>query len=514
MPRLRQLLPTLLFALSALAGARANAAPAAKPAPGPDAFDQRQLAALEWRSIGPYRGGRVTAVTGVRGPAQPLLLRRHRRRRLEDRRTAASLEPTCPTARSGPARWARSPCAAPTPTWSTSGMGEACIRGNLSHGDGVYRSTDAGQTWTHVGLADTRQIGRIRVHPRDPDLVYVAALGHAFGPNHERGVFRSRDGGATWKASCSWTTAPARSTSPWIRPIRASSTPRCGRCTARRGAWRAAAPAAALCKSTDGGDTWNAARRAKGLPDGLCGRIGVSRLAGRLEPRVRDHRGRRRAGVFRSDDGGKTWRRTSEDRNLRQRAWYYTHIFADPKNAETVYVLNVEFLRSQDGGKTFQRDPHAARRQPRPVDRSGRSEADDRGQRRRRQRLHRRRQLVDAAGQPADRAVLPRDRRRRVSPTASTARSRTTRRWRIASRTGGAGIGRTDWYDVGGGESGYDRAQAGRPEHRVRGLLRRLPDAPRPAHRAGARRHRLPRQPDGLGRRGRAATASSGPSPS
>jgi hypothetical protein len=238
------------------------------------------------------------------------------------------------------------------------GMGEGCIRGNVSHGDGVYRSTDGGQTWTNVGLRDTRQIGRIRVHPKDADTVYVAALGHAFGKNAERGVFRSATAGAPGARSSTSTTARARSTSTWIPPTRASSTPPSGRWCARPGAWRAAGPAAASTRrrtAATPGRRW----RAK-----ACPRARGAAWASPSRPRTRAGCGPssrpKTAGVYRSDDAGATWKRTNNDRRLRQRAWYYTHIFADPKNADSMYVLNTGFYRSQDGGRTFNpiRVPH------------------------------------------------------------------------------------------------------------------------------------------------------------
>jgi len=239
------------------------------------------------------------------------------------------------------------------------GMGEACIRGNVSHGDGVYRSTDGGRTWTHLGLADTRNIGKVRVHPQDPDTAFVAALGHAHGPNPERGIFRTRDGGKTWKNVLSRGNAAGGidisidPTNPRIvfaslweairRPHQMSS----------------GGPGSGLFKSTDGGDTWVDISRNRGLPKGVLGKIAVAVSPARPD-RVFALIEATDGGVFRSEDGGLSWSKGSEDRELRQRAWYYTHIFADPKDAETVWVLNVDAYRSSDAGKTFNRQtiPH------------------------------------------------------------------------------------------------------------------------------------------------------------
>ena len=167
---------------------------------------------LEWRCIGPFRGGRVVAVAGDYARPQHLLLWRVRRRRLEDHRRRARTGRTCRTASSTPPSVGALAVAPSDPNVIYAGTGETSIRINVSHGDGVYKSTDAGKTWTHLGLGDTRHIGKIRIHPHDPDIVYVAALGHAFGPNSERGVFRSTDGGADLAARCcSSATRPARS---------------------------------------------------------------------------------------------------------------------------------------------------------------------------------------------------------------------------------------------------------------------------------------------------------------
>ncbi|MEX2046261.1 MAG: glycosyl hydrolase [Chloroflexota bacterium] len=232
------------------------------------------------------------------------------------------------------------------------GMGESCIRGNVSHGDGVYRSTDAGKTWTHLGLEKTRNISQVRVHPDDPDTVYVAALGHAHGPNPERGVYRSRDGGRTWKRVL-YRNERAGAIDLSMDP----NNPRILFATIWEAVRRphelvSGGPGSGIFRSTDAGDTWTEISRARGLPKGTLGKIGIAASpakSGRVYAIVEAEDG----AVFRSDDGGDNWERGSEDRNLRQRAWYYNHIFADPKDPETAWVLNVDAWRSSDGGKTF-----------------------------------------------------------------------------------------------------------------------------------------------------------------
>jgi photosystem II stability/assembly factor-like uncharacterized protein len=239
------------------------------------------------------------------------------------------------------------------------GMGESTIRGNVAHGDGVYRSTDAGKTWTHLGLSDTRHIGKVRIHPTDADTVYVAALGHAHGPNQERGIFRSRDGGKTWDHVL-FRSQDAGAHDLVIDPFNARVL-YAALWESRRTPWslNSGGPGSGLFKSTDSGDTWTEISRNKGLtkgPKSLLGKIGITASAAqrdRLYAIVEAEHG----GVFRSDDGGETWEKGSEDRNLRQRAWYYHHIVADPRDPETVWVLNVETYRSDDGGRTFSEIP-------------------------------------------------------------------------------------------------------------------------------------------------------------
>ncbi|MCA9738559.1 MAG: glycosyl hydrolase, partial [Gemmatimonadetes bacterium] len=235
------------------------------------------------------------------------------------------------------------------------GMGEACIRGNASIGDGVYRSDDAGRTWRHLGLEATSQIARVRVHPSNPDLVYVAALGTPWGPSPDRGVYRSRDGGATWQKILfrdEDTGAIDLIMDPSNPDVLYASL-----LELRRYPWgfTSAGPGTGLFKSTDGGDTWTELTDRPGLPDGLKGRIGIA--VSPVQPQrvwaiIDAELGKK--GVFRSEDGGATWTRTNEDADLTQRPWYYHHIVADPQDVNTVYVLNVRLWKSTDGGETFE----------------------------------------------------------------------------------------------------------------------------------------------------------------
>jgi len=319
-------------------------------------FDAELFESLKFRNIGPFRGGRSTAVTGVMG--DPLIFYMGTtgggvwktadgggswKNISDDHFTTASIGALA--------------VAPSDPNVLYAGTGSACPRGNVSPGDGVYRSTDAGKTWSRVGLEDTGQIGRIHVHPENPDLVYVAALGHIFGPNSERGVFRSRDGGASW--------AKVLHVSDTAGAVDLSLDPKNPRILfaaiweAERKPWTliSGGEESGLFRSTDSGDTWE--ELTKGLPEGIKGRIGVA-VSPASPNRVWALIEAEKGGLFRSDDGGDSFRMINPDRNFRQRAWYYTHVFADPQDINTVYVLNTGLWRSIDGGKTFDfiRAPH------------------------------------------------------------------------------------------------------------------------------------------------------------
>jgi photosystem II stability/assembly factor-like uncharacterized protein len=313
--------------------------------------DPRVLKGLEWRSIGPYRGGRVVAVAG-----DPI-----DKQRFYFGSTGGGVWQTTDggliwenisdgyfkRASVGAIAVARS-----DPNVIYVGMGETTIRGNVSHGDGVYRSVDRGKTWTHLGLEATRHIAKVRIHPQNPDLVYVAALGHAHGPNPERGIYRTRDGGKTWEQIL-FRSEKAGAIDLSMDPLN----PR----VLYAAIWEASrlphtlisgGEDSGIFKSTDGGDTWTEISRRPGLPQGLLGKIGIvasPARSGRVWAIVEAEDG----AVFRSDDGGEHWQRLCEDRPLFARAWYYQHIIADPQDADTLWVLNVQAWKSIDGGKTF-----------------------------------------------------------------------------------------------------------------------------------------------------------------
>src|SRR5206468_2463921 len=226
------------------------------------------------------------------------------------------------------------------------------IRGNVTHGDGVWKTVDGGKTWAYMGLKETKHIGDIVIHPTNPDLVYVGALGHVWAPNPERGVFRSRDGGRTWQKIL------FRDDSTGVVDLvmdpNNPSVLYAGLWQAGRTPWllSSGGKGSGMFKTTDGGDNWTEITRNPGLPAGVWGNIGVT-VSGANSNRVWANIEADSGGVFRSDDAGKTWQRVNNDRNLRQRAWYYTKIHADPKDTNIVYDNNVSFMKSVDGGKTF-----------------------------------------------------------------------------------------------------------------------------------------------------------------
>jgi photosystem II stability/assembly factor-like uncharacterized protein len=436
-----------LFAHSVNAQRRQQSGESTSTRPQTDA-----LKVLQWRQIGPFRGGRSVAVAGV--ASQPMVF------------YFGGVGGGVWKTTDGGINWQAVSDGSVFGTASIGaiglsdsdqnvvyvGTGESPIRGNVSHGDGVYKSTDGGKTWKHIGLEDTRQISRIRVHPRNPDIVFVAAQGHVWAPNADRGVFRSKDGGKTWQKVL-FRSDKAGACDLIIDPTNPNVI-YAGFWEVYRKPWtlESGGPGSGIFKSTDGGDTWTEITRNPGLPRGTIGIVGITVSPAnpdRLWAIVEAEDG----GVFRSDNGGRTWTKTNEQRNLRQRAWYYSRIYADPKNADEVYVLNTGFYRSNDGGRTFTGIgvPHGDNHDLwiAPDDPNRMIESNDGGA-----------NVSFNGGRSWSEQDQPTAQFYRVAvdndfPYHVYGAQQDNSTVRIASRTTSGAITREDWFDVGGGESGW-----------------------------------------------------------
>ena len=313
-------------------------------------FDESLYSAMEWRSIGPFRGGRSTTSSGVKGQPNVYYFGSVGGGvwKSEDAGISWSniSDKFFNTASIGAISVAES-----DPNVIYAGTGEACIRGVMtSSGDGMYKSTDAGRTWKHIGLENSLHISEIRIHPNNPDLVYVAVQGSPYASTQDRGIYQTSDGGKTWNKI------------HFVNEVSGASNlsmdmnnPRilyAAYWDHQRKPWfiRSGGSGSGIYKTTDGGETWE--KLTEGLPKSVIGKIGVSvsrANSSRVYAVIESEEG----GLYRSDDYGKSWRLMNSDRILRARSWYYMHVYTDPKNAEVVYVLNAPFMKSIDGGRTF-----------------------------------------------------------------------------------------------------------------------------------------------------------------
>ena len=433
------------------AGARGQKKGAAAPAKSITSYDEKLYDAIEWRSIGPFRGGRAAAVTGVPGKSNLYYAGA----------TGGGVWQTTDAGNSwtniSDGFFGSSIGSIAVSEWDNNvvyvGQGEGTVRGNVSFGNGMYKSTDAGKTWSHIGLKESRHIPRIRIHPKNPDLVYAAVMGDLFKSSEERGVYRSEDGGKNWKRIL-FANADAGAVELVMDPNNArilyASTWRIRRTPF---SLESGGEGSAMWKSTDGGDSWINISKNDGLPKGLWGISGVSVSpvnSNRVYAIIENDNG----GVFRSDDAGKTWSKLNEDRNLRQRAWYYSKIYADTQDEDMVYVMNVSYHKSKDGGKTFTsyNAPHGDHHDLwiDPVDNQRMIIADDGGA-----------QISFDAGENWTTYLN--------QPTAQHYRVTTDNHFpyriygaqqdnstqRIAHRTDGSSIGVRDWDVTAGGESGH-----------------------------------------------------------
>ena len=312
---------------------------------------------MQWRSIGPYRGSRAVAAAGVPGNSSTFYFGAVDGGVWKTTNAGLTWVPMFdgqPVASIGALAVAPS-----NPQVIYAGTGESDIRSDLASGDGVYKSVDGGKTWAHVGLRDTRQMSRIVVDPKNPDMVYVGALGHAYGPNPERGVYKSTDGGKTWTHSLDQ--GPEVGVSDLAIAAGNPQILFAGTWQAHRPPWSTYAPirtgSGGLFHTTNGGANWTQLK-GNGLPDGDWGRVGVAVSAdGRrvyaLIEQGRENDPAGKSGLYRSDDGGGTWTLANNDKRLTSRGWYFNQPTIDPNNADVVYVPNVALYRLEDGGKTL-----------------------------------------------------------------------------------------------------------------------------------------------------------------
>ena len=431
-----------------------QASPAAAESTGAAASDEEEAKGpwhgLTWRLVGPFRGGRVLAVTGVIGDPHIYYFGGVAGGVWKSTDGGLTWRPMTDKVKDMSPSIGAIAVAPSDPNVIYAGTGEACIRGNIVGGNGVYKSIDAGKTWSYAGLRDTHAIGRIFVNPKNADIAFVAALGHPFGPNPERGIFRTTDGGKTWDKVL-YKDENSGGIDLSFDPNNANVI-FAALWQARRFPWdmQSGGPGSGLYRSADGGATWKQLTD-HGLPEGTIGRIGVA--VGYNSTRVWALIENDKGGLFRSDDGGDNWTLVNSDRLYRQRAFYYTHVFADPNSPDSVYALNTGMYHSNDGGKSFRaiRVPHG----------------DNHG-------------LWIDPGDP-NRMIESNDGGANVStnggaswttqanqPTAQFYHAITDNRFPywvygaqqdnssvgIASAARG-GLGRPSWYPVGGGESGY-----------------------------------------------------------
>ncbi len=415
---------------------------------------------LSFRSIGPYRGGRSAATAGVAD--NPMLYYMGAAGggvwKTED--AGSSWENISDGYFGGTIGAIEVSPSNPNVIYV--GGGEVTVRGNVSHGYGMWKSKNGGKSWTSIGLKDSRRIPRVRVHPTNPDIVYAAVLGHLYGPNEQRGVFKSTDGGETWKRVL-FANAEAGAVDLVIDPGNPS--------VMYAATWKvlrtpysleSGGEGSGIWKSTDAGETWTNITGHSGLPGGTIGICGVTVSpvdSNRVWAMVEAENG----GLFRSSDAGETWSRVNDERKLRQRAWYYTRVYAGPESVDEVYVLNVRFWRSGDGGKSFDsiRTPHGDHHDLwiAPNDPKRMAVADDGGVQ---VSFNRGKTFSTYENQPT--AQFYRVTTDNHFPYRIYGAQQDNSTVRILSRTSGRSIGERDWEPTAGGESGFIAPDPNDPE--------------------------------------------------
>jgi photosystem II stability/assembly factor-like uncharacterized protein len=405
---------------------------------------------MKYRSIGPFRGGRSLTAAGI--PGDPTTYYFGATGGGVWKSTDGANTWSAIFDKDGSPSIGSIAVAGSDPNVVYVGTGEACIRGNISNGDGVWKSVDAGKSWKYVGLKDSRAIGKVIVNPHNPDIAFVAALGHPYGPNTERGVFRTTDGGKTWDKVLykdENTGAIDVTFDPQNPHILFASL-----WEARRTPWSLSSggPGSGIYRSTDAGTTWKKLEE-HGLTKGPYGRIGLA-VAANSERVYAIVEAKEGGGFYRSDDGGDTWDLVNSSHSLLQRAWYYMHVIADPQDVNTVYVADVEFFKSTDGGRSFNKvkvphgDNHGLWIDPKNTKRmiasndGGVTVSLDGGN-----------SWTCEDNQPTAQFYhVITDTR---TPYYVYGAQQDNSTVAIASRSDDGAIGRDNWYTVGGGEAGY-----------------------------------------------------------
>ncbi len=423
----------------------------AKSSDSKDSKEEKPFKGMKYRLIGPFRGGRSLTAAGI--PGDPNTYYFGATGGGVWKSTDGAMTWSSVFDKEGSGSIGSLAVANSNPNVVYVGTGEACIRGNISHGDGVYKTLDGGKTWKNVGLHDTRAIGKVIVNPSNPDIAFVAALGHPFGPNAERGVFRTMDGGKTWEKVLykdENTGAIDVAFDPHNPNILFAAL-----WQTRRTSWNLndGGPGSGLYRSGDGGTTWKHIEE-HGLPKGPYGRIGLAVAANsdRVYALIEAHNPD--GGLYRSDDGGESWRLVNESHSLWQRPWYYMHIIADPRDENVLYIMDVEAYKSTDGGHLFNKvhvphgdnhglwiDPQNTRRMIASND-GGVTVTLDGGK-----------NWTPEDNQPT--AQFYHVITDNATPYRVYGAQQDSGTVAIVSRSDSGSIDHTDWYDVGGGEAGY-----------------------------------------------------------
>jgi photosystem II stability/assembly factor-like uncharacterized protein len=413
--------------------------------------EEKAFKGLKYRLIGPFRGGRSLTAAGIPGDPTTYYFGATGGGVWKSTDGAMTWAPVFD--KEGTSAIGSMAVAPSNHNVVYVGTGEACIRGNISHGDGVYKSLDGGKTWKNVGLRDSRSIGKVIVSPLNPDIVFVAALGHPYGPNSERGIFRTMDGGKTWEKVLykdENTGGVDVAFDPHNPNILFAAL-----WQARRTSWSMSdgGPGSGLYRSNDGGATWKRLEE-HGLPKGPYGKIGVAVAANsdRVYALIEAHNPD--GGLYRSDDAGESWQLVNPNHSLWQRPWYYMHVIADPRDENTLYIMNVDAYKSTDGGHLFNKvklphgDNHGLWIDPQNTKRMIAS--NDGGVT----------VSLDGGKNWSPQDNQPTAQFYHVITDAETpyrvyGAQQDSGTVAIASRSDDGSISRSDWYDVGGGEAGY-----------------------------------------------------------